>query len=136
MQKIPEYAVVIGMDIKSALNAVVPISIRTKDKIDRAIKSDSTTDRDANGQMPGGGEQQQQGPMSDEQMQKALEHLQSLQAVKDHQLTVEVMEVGERKFVLIKEPDGKIVRRISEHELWSLKDVSPTDKGQLLRKTA
>ena len=124
------------MDIKSALNAVIPLNIRTKDKVDRTIKSDSTTDRDANGQMSQGGGEQQHGPMSDEQLKKALEHLQSLQAVKDHELTVELVEVGPRKFVLLKEPDGKVVRRISELELWSLKDVSPTDKGQLLRKTA
>lgn len=135
MQPHSKTAVETDMDIKSALNAVLPLSLRPRDKVERTIKSDSTTDRDANGQMPSGGEQQQ-GPMSDEQLQKALEHLRSLPVVKDHSLSVELIEQEGRKFVLIKEPNGKVVRRIHESELWSLQVVKSSEKGQLLRKTA
>lgn len=127
------------MDIKNALNSVLPPSLRPKERVERSIKSESTTDRDGNGQMPfdQGGQNEKRGPMSDEQIKKALEHLRGLQAVKDHLLTIELVtkEDGKR-FVLIKEPDGKVVRRIYEHELWSLQAVQDTDKGQLLRKTA
>lgn len=125
------------MDIKNALNAVLPLALRPKEKVDKELKSDSTTDRDGNGQMPfGGGGQEQHGPMSDEQMKRALEHLRSLAAVKEHNLTVELVENEGKRMVLIKEPDGKLVRRIMEAELWTLQAVSGSDKGQLLRKMA
>lgn len=136
MQFGAEKTVCLGMDIKNALNAVLPLSLRSKDKIEKSIKSDSTTDRDANGQMPQGGGQQDRGPMSEEQMKKALEHLRSMSAVKDHNLTVELTEQNGQRVVLVKEPSGKVLRRIQEAELWSLLDVSKTDKGQLLRRTA
>lgn len=124
------------MDIKNALNAVLPLSLRAKDKIEKTIKSDSTTDRDADGRQAFGGGGDQHPPMSEEQMKKALDHLRGLQVVKDNNLSVELAEVEGKKFVFIKEPDGKVVRRISENELWSLQSVRDTAKGQLLRKTA
>ena len=123
------------MDIKGVLNAVLPMNLRGKEKVERTIKSDSTTDRDANGQMPGGG-QDQHPPMSDEQFKRALEHLRALDVVKDHSLSVEVSESEGKKFVLLKEPSGKVVRRIPEAELWSLQASKNSEKGQLLRKTA
>lgn len=101
------------------------------------IKSDSATDRDGNGQMPQQDQREEHPPMSDEQLQKALDHLRSIPAVKDHQLSIELVagELGKR-FVLLKEPDGKLIRRIPEAELWTLQVVRDNEKGQLLRKTA
>lgn len=126
------------MDIRNAIGSLLPTNLRKKDPVERGIKSDSTTDRDGNGQMPQ--QQKNEGdhpPMSDEQLNKALEHLKSLAVVKDHHLTVElVVAEGDKKFVLLKEPDGKLIRRIPEEELWTLQVVKEKEKGQLLRKTA
>jgi len=127
------------MDIKNALNAVLPPSLRPRDKVERNIKSASTADRDGNGQEPygGQGQQKQHGPMSEEELKKALAHLRALPVVKEHGLTVELTEQNGKKFVLIKEPGGKVVRRIHEAELWTLQTMAGTEKkGQLLRKTA
>ena len=74
--------------------------------------------------------------MSDEQFKKSMKHLQELAAVKDHNLTVEEHITEGRRFVLLKEPDGKLLRRISEQELWTLIESAQDKKGQLLRKTA
>ena len=128
------------MDIKGALNSILPRTVRMKDPTDRTIKSGNTTDRDANGQA--GYQQQQQEqhpPMSEEQFKKALEHVKNIPAVKEHQLSVESVEQDGKRFILLKEISGKIVRRIPEAELWSLpvfKDKEPHGKGQLLSKTA
>ncbi len=114
-------------------------SARETDKTvapEKAIKSDSTTDRDANGQQAGGGEEQRREPMSDEQFEKALAHLRGLPVVKDHNLEVDVQNQNEKRFILLKEPTGKVVRRIPEAELWSLLRVKPNEKGQILRKSA
>lgn len=124
------------MDIKNALNAVIPLSLRAKDKVEKTIKSDSTTERDGNGQMPFGQEQQQREPMTEEQLKKAIEHIRALSVVKDHGLLVELIQLESKRFILLKEPSGKIVRRIHEAELWSLLEVQDGQKGSVLNKSA
>ncbi len=125
------------MDIKGILNAVVPLGFLSKGKVDKTIKSDSTADRDANGQMPGKGQGDHHPPMSEDQLKKAMNHLKALDVVKEHGLVLELLaEKGEKRFVLLKDPEGKIIRRIAEEELWSLQEVNNSEKGQLLRKTA
>lgn len=125
------------MDIKGVLKAVLPIDIRAK-SAEKTIKMDSTTDRDANGQMFQGGQQQEKEhpPMTEEQLKKALEHLKAHSVVKEQNLTVVLAKIEEKNFVIIKDLSGKIVRKIPESELWSLQVVKDSEKGQLLRKTA
>jgi uncharacterized FlaG/YvyC family protein len=123
------------MDIRNVVGRLLPVNLRKNDPVERTIKSDSATDRDANGQMPQK-EPEKQPPMTDEELEQAIEHLRNLAVIKDRNLTVELTTAGNKKFVLIKEPDGKVVRRIHEEELWSLKDTKENEKGQLLRRTA
>lgn len=128
-----------SMDIKNALNSILPLNLRPKDGVDKSIKMDNTTDRDANGQQQYQSQDQKREPMTDEQIEKALEILRSYPAVKEHNLSIELVLIDNKKFVLLKEPDGKLIRKIAEHELWSLPDMKqwePPKKGQLLRKTA
>lgn len=131
------------MDIKNALNAILPLDHRAKPEESRAIKAGSTTDRDANGQTAydqDQGHQQHREPMTEEQLQRALKALRDYPAVKEHHLKVELVEQNGKKFVLLTEPDGKIIRKIPEIELWTLPVMTDSDpknkKGQLLRKTA
>lgn len=128
------------MDIKHALNSILPLNLRAKAEGTREIKAGTTTDRDANGQMAYDQNQQQhREPMSEEQLQKALQHLKDLPAVKEHNLQVELIEQDAKRFVLLKEQDGKVIRRIPEIELWTLPvmtESEPNKKGQLLRKMA
>lgn len=126
------------MNIKGLLGNILPTSsIRGASKTERAIKSDSTTDRDANGQEAGGGDQQHREPLTDEQIQKSLEQLRNLAAVKEHNWTVELTIIENKKFVLIKDTSGTVIRRIPELDLWTLPSATdPGAKGQLLKKSA
>lgn len=124
------------MDVKGIAKIINPISIHGKDRVDKAIKSDNAQDREGNGQMPTGGDSQQKDSMSDEQFQQALEHLKKHQIFKDHHLEIQVQYVNEKRFVIINEPNGRILRRIPEPELWSLIHSKDNDRGQLLSKTA
>jgi uncharacterized FlaG/YvyC family protein len=125
------------MNIKGLLGNILPTSpLRPAERTERAIKSDSTSDRDANGQQAGGGEQQQREPMTDEQLQKALEQLKNLSGVKDHNWNVELVTIENKKFALVKDVNGNIIRRIPELDLWSLPTGNEPGKGQLLKKTA
>lgn len=123
------------MNIKSLTGAQIP-TIRPAEKVDRSIHSDMTRDRDGNGQQTFGEQQQQRDPMSDEQLQKVLEHLKNLAAVKEHHWTVELVVVDEKKYVFIKDNLGTLIRRIPEVDLWNLMTDDQTPKGQLLKKTA
>ena len=131
------------MDIKNALNAILPLDNRVKtESASREIKAGTTTDRDANGQATYDQNQKQEHhePMTEEQLKKALQAIRDYPAVKEHNLTVELVEKDGKRFVFLKEPDGKILRRIPEYELWTLPAMTDSDpktkKGQLLRKTA
>lgn len=124
------------MNIKGLLGPTVMPQVRPTEKVDRTIRSDSTHDRDANGQQARGDDQQEKkGPMSEEQMQKALDHLRNLPAVKEHKWTIELCAIENKKFVLIKDNLGNVIRKIPEIELWSL-PIDEAPKGNLLQRTA
>lgn len=125
------------MNIKGFISNIIPNNdIRAVDNIGRAIKSDQTNDRDANGQE---GYSQNQGeqhpPMTDEQLEKAMEHLRKLSATKEHKWTVELENLDGARGVLVKDNLGNLIRRIPEDDLWTLPaDDSP--RGQLLKRSA
>ncbi|MGZ3743980.1 MAG: flagellar protein FlaG [Pseudobdellovibrionaceae bacterium] len=125
------------MNIKGLLGNILPSGpILPTRKTERTIKSDSTSDRDANGQQAGGGEQQQREPMTEEQINKAIEHLRNIPGVKEHNWSVELSVVENKKFVLVKDTSGNIIRRIPELDLWTLTDGNDSGKGQLFTKSA
>jgi hypothetical protein len=124
------------MDLRGIAKTLNLNPIQPREKVEKAINSEKTADRDGNGQASYGEGGQQHPPMSDEQFQKALEHLRELQAVKDRALEVVAEEVRGQRIVLLREPGGKVIRRIREEELWSLQGVKDKEKGQLLSKTA
>jgi uncharacterized FlaG/YvyC family protein len=125
------------MNIKGLIPNIQPSDIRPVDRVGRAIQSDQTNDRDANGQEAYQQQNQEQKhePMSDEQLEKAMEHLRNLPAMKEHKWTVELEYVDDKKFVVVKDNLDNVIRRIPELELWTL----PTDdspRGQLLKRSA
>lgn len=123
------------MDIKSVINSVIPSGLRKKEPVEKPIKSDSTTDRDGNGQMPFGQGQQEQN-LNEDQFKAAVEYLKSLPVVVEHNLTVSIQVQEGKRFVFLKESNGKVFRRIPESELANMYFAKDKEKGQLLRKTA
>ncbi|HEY8272489.1 MAG TPA: hypothetical protein VIG33_16470 [Pseudobdellovibrionaceae bacterium] len=125
------------MNIKGLLGNILPTNpIRLIQKTEKTIKSDSTSDRDANGQQAGGGEQQQREPMTEEQLNKALEQVRNLSGVKEHNWSVELSVIENRRFVVVKDISGNIIRRIPELDLWTLPEGNESGKGQIFKKTA
>lgn len=125
------------MNIKGLISNILPeTKVRSVENIGKTIKSDETHDRDANGQEAySQNQEQQREPMSDEQLEKAMEHLRNLPAMKEHKWTVELAEDSGNRFVIVKDNLGTVIRRIPELELWTLpSDNSP--RGQLLKRSA
>jgi hypothetical protein len=123
------------MDIRGIAKIFNPFATPSIKRVEKNIKSDNTHDRDGNGQMPSGNDSEQRESMSDEQFEQALTNLKKHQVFKDNHLEVVVQNIDSKKIIIIKEPNGKVVRRISESELWSLQNVKDNEKGQLLSKT-
>jgi hypothetical protein len=123
------------MDLKGIIGSLLPTQLRAKESIQKRdrIKSDSATDRDGNGQQAYD-QGKQRGPMNEEEIEAAMQHLKGLAVVKDSGLHVELTLINGKNFVLLKDPTGKILRRISEAELGSLITAKDRDKGQLLSK--
>ncbi len=125
------------MNIKGFFSNILPSNeVRSVDRTGRAIQSDSTHDRDANGQE---GYQQQQEkekpPMTEEHLERSMDHLRNLPSMKEHKWTVHLETLEEGRFVVVKDNLGNVIRRIPELELWSL----PTDdspRGQLIKRSA
>lgn len=125
------------MNIKGLISNILPNNdVRPVERAGQTIKSEMTHDRDANGQDFSGGQQQQhRDPMTEEQLEKAMEHLRNLAAFKEHKWTVELDSSSEDRSVLVKDNLGNLIRRIPEMELWTLpSDNSP--RGQLLKRSA
>jgi hypothetical protein len=124
------------MNIKGLLGPTMMPPVRAPDKVERAIKSDASHDRDANGQQTSDENKKHHEPMSEEMLQQAIEHLRQLPAVKEHKWTVELLIENNRKFVLIKDNLMNVIRKIPELDLWTLPLNETAAKGNLLKKTA
>jgi len=124
------------MDLKGIGKPINPLPVINRERVERSISSEKTSDREGNGQAAYDGNEKQHPPMTDEQFEQALEHLRGLPVVKDNHLEV-IAEIKENKrIVILKEASGKILRRIMESELWSLQGVKESEKGQLLSRSA
>lgn len=126
------------MNIKGLLGPNVMPNVRSIDKTDRTIRSENTHDRDANGQQAfDDGKKKEREPMTEQQLAMALEHLRQLPAVKEHHWTVELVILeDQKKYVLVKDNLGNLIRRIPELDLWTLELDEQGNKGHLLKRSA
>ena len=126
----------LAMNIKGLLGNAIAVPVRPAEKVERTIKSDMSHDRDANGQQTRDENQKHKEPMSEEMLEQSMEHLRQLSAVKEHHWNVELLIENGKKFVVVKDHLGNIIRRIPELEMWTLPLNEGAHKGNLLKKTA
>lgn len=127
------------MNIKGLLGSNITQQIKPVERAERAVKSDITHDRDSNGRQEYGQsrEEHPQRPMTKEELEKSMNHLKGLGVVKEHKWTIDLVEENEKKYVLVKDNLGIVIRKIPEVDLWSLNfSEEPSSKGQLLKKSA
>lgn len=99
-----------------------------------AEKSHDTADRDADGRRHGSQQEQKQN-LSDIEFQAALEQLKKTPAILDYSLTVSVKSIEGVRVVFIADPMGKVLRRLSEAELWLVTRNSDKPTGRILDRT-
>jgi hypothetical protein len=126
------------MNIKNLIGNSAPITPATSvAKVDRQIKTDNASDRDANGQQFYQKENKKE-KMTQEQFDKAIAKLREKNFVKDMNWVVMAVTEAGLKYALIQDPAGQSIRKIIEFDLWEVFDELKTEetKGQLLKKTA
>lgn len=124
----------LNMNIKTIAPQLNPLEGKPVDRTKKLVKSDQTHDRDGNGQQTFS-EEQEQPPMSEEQLNHAIEKLKNLPATKEHKWQILLEVVGDVRSVLVKDNLGQLIRRIPEKELWTLPE-NDNPKGHLLKKAA
>tara|TARA_B110001454_G_scaffold219136_1_gene250325 strand:+ start:62409 stop:62783 length:375 start_codon:yes stop_codon:yes gene_type:complete len=124
------------MNIKSVLNPNAINSVKNVERAERTIQSDSTHDRDPSSNSGYDQNRKNQQPLTEEEIQQALDHLKGLPFVKEHGWIIEVLTEGNLRFVLVKDSAGTLIRRFPESDLRTLPVDLDDKKGQLLKKTA
>lgn len=118
------------MNIKGIVGNLIPVDFVKR--TDRQ-KTKETTDREPQNQQ-GGGEPEQH-RFTDEELAKALEFLKQNPGIKTHNLSLRVERNGNRVVVFVEDYTGKVIRRISDTELWALvKSGEQKARGTLLNK--
>ena len=123
------------MNIKSlGPQLVLPIEQKPRAEGSKNVKThESGADRDADGrQQQGEGELKRH--LTDEEILECMDKLRQLSGVKNNNLRVRLVTEDGIKKIVIEDPQGNVVRRLSESQLWS--SVQHIDKttGQFLNK--
>lgn len=119
-----------GLGIQNIFTAEQVSRTENREKLRYA----DTTDRDANGRREQGG--QDEGPPTEEHVQKAIEYLKNHPGVKDNNLVVKRLQVDSKVVLVIEDLQGKVVRRIPDNQIRALSAIQPTDstKGQIFHR--
>lgn len=120
------------MNIKS-INPQPILPVDSKQKVDGNVRAQSSTDRDADGRRDQSQSEQKKN-LSQQEFDDALKALENHPGLKSNMLTIKVEQQGDMRVVLIVAPDGKIVRRLSEGQLWSATRDQDRKTGNILDK--
>ncbi|MBY0314539.1 MAG: hypothetical protein K2Q26_03405 [Bdellovibrionales bacterium] len=121
------------MNIRSLSNlnqAVVPERVH---ELQNRVKSHDTTERDADGREPHSDKPRK---ITDEELEKLLKSLREHPGIKANNLTVDVVTENLVQLILIKDPQGNIVRRVTEDQFYTLLNSMDQANGRLLNKAA
>ena len=121
------------MNIRSVSN---PAQVLAKDKIEasQTIKSDQTDDREANGQQPFADPEAYR-PLTDEEVEAVMEKMRSNEGIQKNGLLVKLYNENDQKVVKIEAPDGKVIKRFVERDLYFFMQESQNEI-KLVNKSA
>lgn len=123
------------MNIKGLNSLNIP-AVPTK--TEKTIKSDGTTDRDAQGQYFHNKKKKLQA-MTDEQFEQALANLNKKSFMTEMSWTAKKVMKDEVKYAEVTNASGEVIRTISEFDMWDIfsdEGLVEKNKGQLLKKIA
>jgi len=120
------------MNIKSIIPAPV-LPFEPKSKVDGKVRSEATADRDADGRH-GQAEPELKRHLKPDEFEEALKALGENPGIKSNNLTIKVETHDDCRVILIVDPTGQIVRRLSENQLWLATRDKDRQTGKFLDK--
>lgn len=112
-------------------NPVVPLD--PKQRVDGTTRTVNTGDRDADGRrQQESGEQKRN--LSQQEFDDCLKALAEMPGLKSNNLSIKVEVEDGVRVVLIVDPTGQIVRRLSEAQLWGATRDKDRQTGRILDK--
>ena len=105
----------------------------------KAIKSENTHDRDANGQQLYQKQQKKKEKMTREQAEKAIENLNAKHFMLDMKWVAVLVEDEGYFYAEVKDQNENLIRKIGEVDLWEVFETPSNEtstKGNLLKRTA
>lgn len=121
------------MNIKT-INSSPLLHIEPKNKVEGgSVRSKETADRDADGR------RQQAEPelkrhLKPEELEEALKILNDHPGMKQNNLSLKVEVKDDCRVITIVDPQGKIIRRLSEAQLWAATRDKDKQTGKILDK--
>lgn len=121
------------MNIRSLSN---PAQVLAKDKLDsaNAIKPDQTTDREGNGQQSSGNPESHRS-LNQEELEAVIDKIRANEGIQKNGLIVKSYFENDQNIVKIESPDGKVVKRFNERDLYFFM-VEAKEEINLVDKTA
>lgn len=120
------------MNIKTVVSSPI-LPIEPKQRVEGNARTKESSDRDANGR------QEQTQPelkrhLNQEEFDEALRALGENPGLKANGLTIKVESKDDCRVILILDPHGNVVRRLSETQLWSATRDKDRATGKFLDK--
>ena len=129
------------MNVKNlAGNAIINTLPSTQQQPEtKAIKSENTHDRDANGQQLYQKQQKKKEKMTREQAEKAIANLNAKHFMLDMKWVAVLVDDEGYFYAELKDQSQNLIRKIAEHDLWEVFETPANEtsqKGNLLKRTA
>lgn len=120
------------MNIKG-LNPSPILPVDPRPRVDAKSRAGNATDRDGNGRQESA-DQEPRRHLSPQEFDEALAALAEVPGLKANGLTVKVETKEDCRVILIVDSSGQVVRRLSEHQLWSATRDKDKKTGRILDK--
>ena len=114
------------MDIKAAFQNMITSPMRAIGGTKKEVKSESSTDRDADGRREKNEERRK---LTEEEKKQLIGHLKALPGIQSNGLIVRIDQRNEVQVLLIETADGRVVRRIPESEFLPILKRQADNKG-------
>ncbi len=121
------------MNIKGVVGNLIAVDFLKRTDKKSTGQAKEAMDRDP--QQGGGGQEPEQHRFNDAELEEALKFLKENPGFKNNNLQLRVEKNQGRVIVFVEDYTGKVIRRISDTELWAMvKSKSQSNRGTLLNK--
>ncbi len=120
------------MNIKSVITPPI-FQTEAKARIEANGRTQNSADRDADGKREQGDHEQKR-HLSKQEFDEALRILEDFPGLKSNNLVIKVELEDDHRVILIVDHEGKVVRRLSESQLWSATRDRDKQTGRILDK--